>query len=132
IGNNIHIKRVRNLELGRNAFMDEYVPFPARDTGGRYPHTIHRGAKKAIITQSGGDENVILTRAGNAPTLALRRDGERNRLSPCIELQRLASRPAKPPWIRRSPGRVRFGCFALDRKSTRLNSSHVKISYAVF
>src|SRR5690606_40517062 len=27
---------------------------------------------------------------------------------------------------------VLLGCLALDRKSTRLNSSHVKISYAVF
>src|SRR5690606_41275997 len=26
----------------------------------------------------------------------------------------------------------RFGVFHIDRKSTRLNSSHVKISYAVF
>src|SRR5690606_41478651 len=27
---------------------------------------------------------------------------------------------------------LRYGCKLLDRKSTRLNSSHVKISYAVF
>src|SRR5690349_22903270 len=32
--------------------------------------------------------------------------------------------PSTPPWRRRRPAR--------DRKSTRLNSSHVEISYAVF
>src|SRR5690606_41549145 len=33
---------------------------------------------------------------------------------------------------RRSPYRSRSRRYGLDRKSTRLNSSHVKISYAVF
>src|SRR5699024_11254897 len=33
--------------------------------------------------------------------------------------------------MRKSTGLSRLGCF-LDRKSTRLNSSHVSISYAVF
>src|SRR5690606_41227047 len=33
---------------------------------------------------------------------------------------------------RRDPARVRPALPRLDRKSTRLNSSHVKISYAVF
>src|SRR5436309_8659241 len=37
--------------------------------------------------------------------------------------------PARPPRPRRSSGR---GITPRDRKSTRLNSSHVKISYAVF
>src|SRR5690606_41844227 len=38
---------------------------------------------------------------------------------------------AIPPW-RRSPRDFFRWRAALDRKSTRLNSSHVKISYAVF
>src|SRR5207302_3270333 len=47
--------------------------------------------------------------------------------------RRLQRRPRDPP--SRSRGRSRDGSArrcALDRKSTRLNSSHVKISYAVF
>src|SRR3712207_8104602 len=31
-----------------------------------------------------------------------------------------------------TPARIAFGVFAEDRKSTRLNSSHANISYAVF
>src|SRR5690349_23970926 len=42
------------------------------------------------------------------------------------EPTRLSARPALP--ARRGPPRFR----AADRKSTRLNSSHVEISYAVF
>src|SRR5690606_40239455 len=45
-------------------------------------------------------------------------------------------RPAAPwKWFSRIPACTPFGCTASptgDRKSTRLNSSHVKISYAVF
>src|SRR5690606_41988198 len=41
-------------------------------------------------------------------------------------LDHLAHRPAAPADDRRAAGH------GLDRKSTRLNSSHVKISYAVF
>src|SRR5690606_40769679 len=41
---------------------------------------------------------------------------------------RASPRSRWPPW-RRAPSSLRRG---LDRKSTRLNSSHVKISYAVF
>src|SRR5437868_13662953 len=33
---------------------------------------------------------------------------------------------------RRKPGPIRRGLWVPDRKSTRLNSSHVSISYAVF
>src|SRR3712207_8550026 len=40
---------------------------------------------------------------------------------------RLAPRPARP-----SGGRRAAGGLAVDRKSTRLNSSHANISYAVF
>src|SRR5690554_7409608 len=38
-------------------------------------------------------------------------------------------------WVideRQKPGLVTSEAFSLDRKSTRLNSSHVRISYAVF
>src|SRR2546430_17616588 len=36
-------------------------------------------------------------------------------------------------WVReREPGRVSSGIWKRDRKSTRLNSSHSQISYAVF
>src|SRR5436309_11901064 len=38
----------------------------------------------------------------------------------------------RPRRRRRGPGRARAGSRRPDRKSTRLNSSHVKISYAVF
>src|SRR5690606_42004311 len=46
-------------------------------------------------------------------------------------VSRLRSRPSDcPPCRRRQIHRT--GCSESDRKSTRLNSSHVKISYAVF
>src|SRR5262245_22320813 len=56
---------------------------------------------------------------------------------PCRSVQRLAPRPrhlrhprcAAPGTRRRAPARH---CHARDRKSTRLNSSHLGISYAVF
>src|SRR5690349_24031760 len=38
----------------------------------------------------------------------------------------------RPPLGRRASGLVRWRRSLLDRKSTRLNSSHVEISYAVF
>src|SRR5690606_40575786 len=41
---------------------------------------------------------------------------------------RLTLRPGRAPCPRRPPAPLAAG----DRKSTRLNSSHVKISYAVF
>src|SRR5690606_41093949 len=41
-------------------------------------------------------------------------------------------RHADPPRVRRQPGGRVAHDGRLDRKSTRLNSSHVKISYAVF
>src|SRR2546426_5854550 len=42
-------------------------------------------------------------------------------------------RSAWCPWRRRAHGRARRrAAFATDRKSTRLNSSHLVISYAVF
>src|SRR5699024_12411510 len=37
-----------------------------------------------------------------------------------------------PDLLIRTSGEVRLSNFLLDRKSTRLNSSHVSISYAVF
>src|SRR3989442_8580594 len=50
-----------------------------------------------------------------------------------------ATRPPKPQtpdFSRAAPVPVQYGVFVsgkeLDRKSTRLNSSHVRISYAVF
>src|SRR5215475_15272076 len=41
-------------------------------------------------------------------------------------------RPADPRPPPAAPGRSSTGAGCPDRKSTRLNSSHVKISYAVF
>src|SRR5690606_40122550 len=43
-----------------------------------------------------------------------------------LVLAKLGSIPIPIALTRRNP------CYCLDRKSTRLNSSHVKISYAVF
>src|SRR3989442_4270074 len=48
--------------------------------------------------------------------------------TPCAASGRIPTRPAGP--ILRSGARPY--CSAIDRKSTRLNSSHVRISYAVF
>src|SRR5215813_1726518 len=55
-----------------------------------------------------------------------------------LQLSGLAAPDARDPWIMISGFVVLGGCtFAFgaalrDRKSTRLNSSHVRISYAVF
>src|SRR5215469_8299075 len=53
----------------------------------------------------------------------------RSTLFPYTTLFRSTATPAPPPctWPWRKRGRA-----AVDRKSTRLNSSHVEISYAVF
>src|SRR5574341_1960660 len=40
----------------------------------------------------------------------------------------ISRKPSRARW----PGRCACGCAAQDRKSTRLNSSHQLISYAVF
>src|SRR5215475_14659092 len=60
------------------------------------------------------------------------------------EIYTLSLHDALPPWPPQSPRRATRTCAATpspppasrrpapDRKSTRLNSSHVKISYAVF
>src|SRR6266511_20356 len=53
----------------------------------------------------------------------------RSTLFPYTTLFRAAGRPAGARDVHRPHG---GGCRARDRKSTRLNSSHVKISYAVF
>src|SRR5690606_41400275 len=78
----------------------------------------------------------------------------KHRLPPCLHLKSHCRSLALPCCSRSRPGRTTFsfscslpcgavpraygscwGCargFLADRKSTRLNSSHVKISYAVF
>src|SRR5690606_41671647 len=43
-----------------------------------------------------------------------------------------SSPPLTRPPVEEAVNFRNFGCISLDRKSTRLNSSHVKISYAVF
>src|SRR5690606_41867123 len=65
-----------------------------------------------------GDLPARLHRAATDPRGLARRG--------CRELRRAVGGPASPP--RTGPDRPT----ARDRKSTRLNSSHVKISYAVF
>src|SRR5437870_6789832 len=57
-------------------------------------------------------------------TTLFRSPARPSRRRPAVERERGPRRPA-----RRARGR---GCWGLDRKSTRLNSSHVAISYAVF
>src|SRR6266403_5253259 len=62
--------------------------------------------------------------------LELQREGERVLLLPALLCQQ---RPASDKvGERRGIGRRSLGPLARDRKSTRLNSSHVEISYAVF
>src|SRR5690606_41336077 len=60
---------------------------------------------------------------------ALRRHSRRRQRARRRPLWHRQVRPCHPVYIRRSGG-WRVG--HQDRKSTRLNSSHVKISYAVF
>src|SRR5690606_40945891 len=53
-------------------------------------------------------------------------------LSASISATALSTRPAPASVWPSTSWEARAVCSALDRKSTRLNSSHVKISYAVF
>src|SRR5205809_1868423 len=48
------------------------------------------------------------------------------------QVQQVAVQPGRPGAVLGRPGRVGQGVQGLDRKSTRLNSSHGYISYAVF
>src|SRR5207302_11410126 len=50
----------------------------------------------------------------------------------CRLLPARAARASVRDLLRRDPDRLGAGVRGGDRKSTRLNSSHVKISYAVF
>src|SRR5207302_6773948 len=52
------------------------------------------------------------------------------RRSPMTEFAQMGGTPAGSPAQVGAEADIVFAC--LDRKSTRLNSSHVKISYAVF
>src|SRR5690606_41124101 len=54
------------------------------------------------------------------------------RAPPQASLPALRPRLTTPQTSHHGPPRVRTGFHARDRKSTRLNSSHVKISYAGF
>src|SRR5436305_13447643 len=56
----------------------------------------------------------------------------RSTLFPYTTLFRSSPVSATRPTRVRDPSRSRWCCTAEDRKSTRLNSSHVRISYAVF
>src|SRR3712207_8244664 len=49
-----------------------------------------------------------------------------------IELWSLPRRPSLPVTTKLRPARLSIVAFTPDRKSTRLNSSHANISYAVF
>src|SRR5256885_13259977 len=51
---------------------------------------------------------------------------------PDLALAQPAPPPARPELGREHPERARPRALPLDRKSTRLNSSHLVISYAVF
>src|SRR5437667_7212883 len=55
----------------------------------------------------------------------------RSTLFPYTTLFRSGARQRRPPALARSPA-PRQMRFSSDRKSTRLNSSHITISYAVF
>src|SRR5690606_40382175 len=49
-----------------------------------------------------------------------------------FKLENLLTEKAKERWLMQNLGRLYLLKIYVDRKSTRLNSSHVKISYAVF
>src|SRR5438094_6106889 len=53
-------------------------------------------------------------------------------LHDALPISRLPERPGRPLGRNREPGAGPLGLAARDRKSTRLNSSHRTISYAVF
>src|SRR5690606_41454422 len=100
---------------------------------------VARAARRTLALGDGADYAVLLGGVGAAVGVARRCDGARRRLHP------FPTRRSSDLVILIGKGGVRqaalfhFGPVAFvplqnqgDRKSTRLNSSHVKISYAVF
>src|SRR5690554_7606510 len=115
------VSGVERLKLGR-----EYIK--ALDSTGRAGA---KGMKKknagTLLPEAGRDK-----RQGEAPPRPTVCPGA------CAPPLRSPPRPARTrpasrrAWRARHSGRAGPGAAAADRKSTRLNSSHVRISYAVF
>src|SRR3712207_7964433 len=66
------------------------------------------------------------------PYTTLFRSGGQLKLLAVGSEKRMASLPDVPTVAETLPGFASAAWFAVDRKSTRLNSSHANISYAVF
>src|SRR5690606_42072788 len=100
----------------------------------RPPHLYSRSLHDAlpISLQGGCARPPWRIESGVPPPRDLRRDpAERDRAESFGRVLRPADAAARAAAIRCDPCRLRYFDREQDRKSTRLNSSHVKISYAV-
>src|SRR5690606_42062477 len=96
--------------------LENFVGFSFNDTAPTYLHTLTlHDALPIFPAPEGLDEALVLRDVGQHPQLDL---GVVSREEHPARLARHKGAPDPLP--------------LLDRKSTRLNSSHVKISYAVF
>src|SRR5690606_20330167 len=78
-------------------------------------------------------ENAVVSSASTSSITQIGRpSGRRSMLWPAIHAAAPLLSIAQPRGIRQAIRNTVFQLIAEDRKSTRLNSSHVKISYAVF
>src|SRR5690606_19839466 len=111
---------------------------PVEDAGrGRRVHGVahvSRLARRAPVGAPYGRFDRPETDQGGARRRSLRaREGEGSRARVSRGTEAEPGREGTDPLLPRpSRGRQDLACALEDRKSTRLNSSHVKISYAVF
>src|SRR5690606_39881237 len=105
--------------------------------------TIHRRVAQRRFVSRGTRTHLGVLLAGSARPLGDARGGRSSRAAPAVARRGsdgAGTPPRRPPRRSRvTPGRcpasdagAARGGGRSDRKSTRLNSSHVKISYAVF
>src|SRR5690606_40681153 len=95
----------------------------------REPHAVLRRPDRLVLIDATGHELEAISEEAARDMLRISGPGARSQVGALEEL--LDAAPALRPQVAEAEwiGNRRWN---LDRKSTRLNSSHVKISYAVF
>src|SRR5207302_5014685 len=103
---------------------------PHAEPAPRDLHAFPTRRSSDLFQRGASSERIATNRSSEAP---LRNESPPNRSSaPCNSDGRAAIGRAHPRSRRKRLNLHGLGIAQKDRKSTRLNSSHVKISYAVF